>query len=62
MSATIIYGVVFGKPHVEAQPEPATKPQEMFDAYKADAAGFSDDVYYMSPPIQLPCDSEAEPN
>ena len=21
---------------------------------------FSDDVYYMSPPIQLPCDSEAE--
>ena len=37
-------------------------PQEMFDAYKADAAGFSDDVYYMSPPIQLPCDSEAEPN
>ena len=52
MSAQIIYGVIFGK-HETTQPDvPPVKPEP--------SDHFSDDVYYMSPPIQLPCDSEAE--
>lgn len=53
MSATIIYGVVFGKAEALQEVPPAKTEQPDH---------FSDDVYYMSPPVQSPCDSEGEPN
>ncbi len=60
MSAQIIYGVVFGKPKIEKAPEPFVEITyaEIQDMYLKSSEPFSDDVFYMSPPVQLPSDSE----
>lgn len=70
MSATIIYGVVFGKPkeedamaqfYADCKRDGAPASPDKMTADHPNAFVTEDgDIFYMSPPIQLPCDSEAE--